>query len=86
MDIAIKIGECLVMEACLITVFILLASLTSLKFGLIFKVAKPIFGFLFGLCVGAYLISLFSYEGARIGAILFGIAGAVLASALGNSS
>jgi hypothetical protein len=86
MDATIKIGECVVMQTCLVLVFIALASLTSLKFGLIFRVAKPIFGFLIGMCVGAYLVSLISYDFAWLGAILFGVLGIFAAFAMGSLS
>lgn len=86
MDAIIKLGECIVMQTCLVLFFIGLASLASMKFGLIFKVAKPVFGFLIGMCVGAYLASLISLNAARWGRILGGMVGIFAASALGSLS
>ena len=86
MDAIIKLGECIVMQTCLVLFFVGLASLASMKFGLIFKVAKPVFGFLIGMCVGAYLVSLISLNAARFGALLGGVLGLFAASALDSLS
>ena len=85
MDVFIKLGECIALQLCTILVFIFLASLTSLKFGLIFKFLKPIMGFLLGACLGAYLFNFISFEAARIGAMIFGIGGIFVASMISNS-
>ncbi|HBX70427.1 MAG TPA: hypothetical protein DEH25_13875 [Chloroflexi bacterium] len=61
----------------MVLVFIVLASLASLKFGLIFKILRPVLGFFVGLSVGAYLISLVSYDAVRLGSLVFGIIGAI---------
>ncbi|MFN2153117.1 MAG: hypothetical protein ACK2T5_16045 [Anaerolineales bacterium] len=86
MDAIIKLGECIVMQTCLVLFFIGLGSLASLRFGLFFKVAKPILGFLIGLSVGAYLTSLISYDAVPWGGILGGVLGIFAVLSLGSLS
>ena len=81
-----KIGECFWLGACLLTVFVILSMLTSVKFGLLIKVAIPVFGFLIGMCMGLFLGSLLSTTAAQIGAIAFGLAGAFISNSMLNQS
>ncbi|HIE57426.1 MAG TPA: hypothetical protein EYP88_04240 [Anaerolineales bacterium] len=47
--------------------------LTSIKFGLVFKVAKYVFVFLAGMSVGAYLTNLIAADYAGLGSIFGGL-------------
>lgn len=87
MTVFIEIGEFITLQSCLVLVFIILATLFSLKFGIIFKIAKPVIGFLAGVSVGAYLLSFFADDTfMRVGSILAGIIGLVLSLFLTNTS
>jgi hypothetical protein len=73
MTVFIKVGEFITLQGCLVMAFVILAALTSVKFGLLFRVAKPILMFLAGLSVGAYLTNLVNTDYVAFGAILGGI-------------
>ena len=81
-----KLGECFWLGACLLAIFVIFSMLTSVKFGLLIKVAIPIFGFLIGMCMGIYLGNLLSATAAQIGAIAFGLIGAFVGSSMLNQS
>jgi hypothetical protein len=74
MIVFIKVGEFITLQSCLVMFFVVLAALTSIKFGLLFRVAKPLLMFLVGMSVGAYLASLINIDSAWVGALFGGIA------------
>ena len=80
MDAFVKIGECFWIGTCLLGIFLSLSMLTSLKFGILIKFAIPIFGFLIGMSMGAYLGNLLSPNVARAAAIPSGLVGLLISS------
>jgi hypothetical protein len=82
MEALAEIGEVFWMAACLTAIFVGFSLLTSLKFGLVFKVAIPVFLFLIGASMGACAGLMFSITFARAGAILLGLVGGIIGVSL----
>ena len=82
MEAFAAVGEVIWMAVCLTGIFMGFSLLSSLKFGLVFKIAIPVFGFLIGACMGAYVGLIFSVALARIGAILLGLTGGIIGVSL----
>jgi hypothetical protein len=86
MEAIIKIGECFWLGACVLAFFLFLSLFSSVKFGILFKFGIPIFGFLIGMCMGAFLGFLFSPTAAQLVAIPAGILGVLISSSMLNQS
>ena len=86
MEVITTIGECFWLGACVLAFFLFLSLFSSIKFGILIKFAIPIFGFLIGMCMGAFLGYLFSPTAARVAAIPSGIVGVLISSSMLNQS
>ena len=86
MEAFAEIGECFWIGTCLTAIVLGFSLLTSLKFGLLIKVAIPIFGFLIGACMGASVGLIFSVGLARVGAIFLGLVGGFIGVSLSSQT
>jgi hypothetical protein len=79
MEVMVKIGEFIVIQGCVIIIFVVLAALLNIKIGFLVKILQ-FFGIALAcMCVGAFFGDLVSATAARFGGILGLVIGFVLA-------